>query len=103
MKRVLFLLIVAAFFISACSTTDTNPPTSIPTVIPSQDQSPSALDGRALLQERCTLCHNLNLVEQASKSEDQWRTSVERMISKGTVLNAEEKEALVQFLAQTYP
>ena len=103
MKRVLFFLIVAAFFISACSTTDTNPPTSIPTDIPSQDQSPSALDGRALLQERCTLCHNLNRIEQASKSEDQWRTTVEQMISKGAVLNAEEKEALIQFLAQTYP
>ena len=103
MKRVLFLLIVAAFFISACSTTDTNTPTSIPTDIPSQDQSPSALDGRALLQERCTSCHNLNSVEQAGKSEDQWRTTVERMISKGTILNAEEKEALIQFLAQAYP
>jgi hypothetical protein len=32
-----------------------------------------------------------------------WRSTVERMVGYGAVLNAEELEALVQYLAETYP
>ena len=60
-------------------------------------------DGAALLQERCTKCHDLNRVESKSASADQWQKTVERMMGKGAVLSEEEKLALINYLSVTYP
>jgi len=38
-------------------------------------------------------------VESASKTADEWRKTIERMIGKGARLNDAEKEALIEFLA----
>jgi cytochrome c5 len=82
----------------------TTPPqgeaTAAPTELPSL---PPALDGRALLEERCTRCHDLSRVEQAHKTTDEWRTTVERMVGKGASLTPEEQGVLIQYLAETYP
>jgi hypothetical protein len=73
-------------------------PTAGENVIPD-----SALDGRSLLETRCTQCHNLNRVENTSKTLEQWRVTVERMVNKGADLNRDEQETLIQYLAETYP
>lgn len=89
-------------------------PTSAPTPVPALSPEPSptpeptvtavpALDGQKLLQERCTRCHSLDRVRQARKSEADWKATVERMVSKGAVLSAEELEAVVRHLAAAYP
>lgn len=61
------------------------------------------MDGAALLQERCTVCHDLKRVEAAKKTADEWKATVERMVGKGAKLDANEQAALVEFLAATYP
>jgi cytochrome c5 len=65
-------------------------------------ESPATMDGAALLQERCTVCHNLKRVESAKKTADEWRATVGRMVSKGAKLNSDEQEALIKYLAATY-
>lgn len=89
-------------------------PSSVPspTTEPTIESSPTALDssgnassidGDTLLNARCTKCHGLDRVTNASKTLDEWRTTVERMISKGADVIEDEKEILIQYLAETYP
>lgn len=59
-------------------------------------------DGATLLEERCTECHGLERTTSESKTRDEWLETVDRMIQKGAELNAEEKEVLVDYLAETY-
>jgi hypothetical protein len=77
-----------------------------PTETPTATEEPTqrtAFDGEAMLQDRCTQCHRLSRVTEASMGEEAWRSTVERMVDYGAVLNAEELEALVQYMAETYP
>ena len=73
-----------------------------PTSAPGQATSP-ALDGQALVQERCAQCHGVGRVTQAKKTEAEWKTAVERMVSKGANLSAAEQNAVIQYLAKQYP
>ena len=67
-------------------------------------EEPAAdLDGKALTEERCTVCHNLQTVTSAKKSADGWQSTVERMIGKGAQLSDAEKAAVVEYLAEAYP
>lgn len=80
-------------------------PTETP-VKPTSTSTPvgsSELDGSALVSARCIVCHDLSRIQSAKKSSEEWQSTVERMIGKGASLNAEEKAAVIQFLAATYP
>jgi len=65
--------------------------------------TPSALDSKTLVEERCIKCHGLDQVENTSKTREEWETTVKRMVSKGADLSAEEQAAVVEYLAETYP
>ena len=65
--------------------------------------TPVPLDGKALASERCAKCHNLQRVEAAKKSADEWKTTVERMVGKGAQLNEAEQKAVMDYLAKAYP
>ncbi len=123
MRRTILAVLMGFLLVSACvpageapSATDTpipvttEPPadpgepaaTETPTAT-EEPPSPAEFDGEAMLQDRCTQCHSLSRVTNASKSAEAWRTAVERMVDYGAVLSAEELEDLVQYLAETYP
>jgi mono/diheme cytochrome c family protein len=74
-----------------------------PTEVPPTEEAPAALDGKSLLEERCTVCHGLGGVERAKKTEEEWKTTVERMVGKGAQLNEAEQELVIKYLAETYP
>jgi len=78
--------------------------TPIPTSPPGQTvtRTPTLSKGEALLNERCTQCHNLDRVKTAKRSQDEWRTTVQRMMSKGAVLTPIEVNTLVKYLADTF-
>ncbi len=83
-------------------------PTTEPTIEPSptievSGAKETTLDGKTLLDTRCVECHNLSRVTSKSKTLEEWRTSVERMVAKGANLSSEEIEVLIQYLAETYP
>jgi cytochrome c5 len=66
-------------------------------------EAPADLDGKALVEERCTKCHDLQRVISAKKSRDGWQSTVERMIGKGAELNDAEKAAVVDYTTEAYP
>jgi cytochrome c5 len=75
-------------------------------VAPTKEQeeaAPSTLDGKSLVEERCTACHGLERVEGARKTGEGWKATVERMVGKGTVLNQEEQELVITYLTEAYP
>jgi len=63
---------------------------------------PPALNGEALLNDRCAGCHDLGRVKSAKKNPAEWQQTVDRMIAKGAQLTAEEAAVLVNYLAATY-
>lgn len=106
---VITMLIIVGL-LTACGGAETSQPTALPkeegvTEIPDEVEPttpPLSIDGEALLQQRCTDCHNLNRVTNKSWSLQQWERTVTNMINKGARLNAEEKDALVKYLAENY-
>jgi cytochrome c5 len=109
------LFMIGTLFLSACTTSatlepttpptqeqPTERPTDRPTEAPVPTEETSVLDGEALLESRCTQCHNLNRVRNAQKTLTEWEQTVTRMIGKGAKLNDEEKDFLINFLAETY-
>jgi hypothetical protein len=65
--------------------------------------TPATLDGKALVEERCTQCHSLDRVTSAHKTKEEWTTTVERMVSNGANLNTEEQGAVIEYLSANYP
>lgn len=76
--------------------------TATPVVV-TEEATPAALEGKTLLQERCTQCHDLGRVERAKKAKEEWKATMERMVGKGAKLNQTEQALVIQYLAETYP
>jgi FlaA1/EpsC-like NDP-sugar epimerase len=99
-KTVLFLILaglVIAGLAVACGGAQEEPAAP-----PPAEEPAAGLSGEELLQARCTQCHGLDPVEAASKTEAEWESTVERMISKGAELTDAEAQILVDHLAETY-
>ena len=92
------LILLFSVVLSACGGGDQEPSTSTE----GETIEEVVLDGESLLQDRCTECHDLKRVESAVKTADEWKTNVERMVSKGATLSSEEQEILVDYLTETY-
>ena len=60
------------------------------------------LDGETLVNERCTVCHTRERIDAADKDEAGWTETVDRMIANGAVLNAEERQAVIDYLVATH-
>jgi cytochrome c5 len=71
---------------------------------PAPAAATTALDGAALLQRTCTVCHSLRgLTAYANYwGEPEWRSMVETMIGYGAVLTPDELQVLVRYLAVNY-
>jgi cytochrome c5 len=76
-----------------------------PEAAPTMAEPPSnpALDGKALAADRCTACHSFTRIETAKKTADEWTKNVQKMVSKGAVLTADEQKAVINYLSETYP
>lgn len=64
----------------------------------------SGLDGDALINARCTVCHTrerIDLKQSNGADRDAWVTTVDRMISYGAQLDEAEREAVLNFLTGT--
>jgi hypothetical protein len=90
----LFMLAMLVL-LAACGTTITAAPSSGGT-------ANSALEGQALLQQRCGVCHPVSRVTSAQKTADQWKKTVDRMIANGAQLSPQEGQVLVTYLAQNF-
>jgi mono/diheme cytochrome c family protein len=61
-----------------------------------------ALDGDALVNERCTVCHTRERIDSKDKDEAGWTATVDRMIGNGAQLSDEERAAVIQYLTETH-
>jgi hypothetical protein len=104
------LVLITVGLLASCGGAETSQPTTPPKVEESTEipdvveptLPPPSIDSEALLQQRCTACHNLDRVTNKTWSLEQWERTVSDMINKGARLNAEEKDALVKYLAENY-
>jgi cytochrome c5 len=65
-----------------------------------QEAEKKALDGKAVLQARCTKCHGLDKIEKHAKvDKEHWADTVSAMIKKGARLTDEERNVLIEYLA----
>ena len=69
---------------------------------PAEPAQPAELDGEALAKERCSACHSFERVETAKKTPEEWKANVERMVAKGAKLDADEQEAVIEYLSEAY-
>lgn len=97
-SSMLLVLIISAFFLTACGTSGKS---GSSTSVQTSDTSSST--GQALLQARCTECHSTRRITISHYTADEWTQVVNNMISQGARLNSDEKQTLIEYLAQTYP
>ncbi len=88
---VLFALLV---LLTACSS-------GTPMATDSSSASTSS-QGATLVQERCTVCHDISRVEGSRFSATGWKTVVDQMIANGAQLTPDEETAVVSWLAANY-
>ena len=70
--------------------------------IEESDVDPATLDGNALIDERCTVCHTRERIEMQDKDEEGWTETVDRMISYGADLDSAERQAVINYLVETH-
>jgi cytochrome c5 len=63
----------------------------------------AAAAGARVLQTRCTSCHSVDLIEQQRLDAAGWSREADKMTGWGAVLTADEKTALVDYLARRFP
>lgn len=66
------------------------------------EKTPAALDGQAIMNEKCTACHDLARIESAKKTPTEWEDTIGRMEANGLVVTPEEKSAVLDYLSATY-
>lgn len=51
-----------------------------------------------LIIERCSVCHSVDRVFSADKTEEQWDSTIDRMINLGAEVSDEEKALIIEWL-----
>jgi len=98
------LLTILVVLIAACSNATTPTAASDPatneTVSATSDNTPATSDEevKALIEERCSSCHNTNIIYNANFNESRWSDVMDQMIQKGAVLSDSEKTMLIDWL-----
>jgi hypothetical protein len=66
--------------------------------------APEPLDGEALVQRTCTVCHSLRALPAYADfwGEPEGRAMVDTMIGYGARITADELEVLVRYLGEIY-
>jgi len=77
-------------------------PTSSSGSAASPTQAQASFDGPTLLQQSCAGCHSLDRITNSHFTADQWAQVVDQMIGMGASLTTDERNFLVNYLAQTY-
>jgi flagellar biosynthesis regulator FlaF len=62
----------------------------------------AALDGAALVDERCTVCHTRERIDAEDLDEAGWTEIVDDMVAKGAQLDDAEKAAVIAYLVETH-
>lgn len=102
---IFILLLIFALSLVACSKSTPIPTSSSSAggTSPTASSSGStSLDGKSILEAKCQSCHGLAVVYGQQQGADGWTQIVDSMIARGAVLTADERTALIAYLAATY-
>ena len=88
------VLVFALLTVVGCSAADEPVPAPEPT-----PGEASGLDGEALLQTKCTVCHTLDQVLAEEADAVGWAAIIDEMIAKGAQVTDEEAAAIAEYLA----
>jgi len=58
--------------------------------------------GRELVENVCTLCHDLARVEKQRMTADEWRGAIKGMLDEGAPVTSEEMSLIVDYLAKNF-
>jgi mono/diheme cytochrome c family protein len=86
------IILLIGTILTACGSSSSN----------GSGSSGGSTDGLSLMQSHCSVCHSTDRITTAHKTADQWKTTVDRMISHGAQLTPAEEQTLVAYLAATY-
>lgn len=70
--------------------------------VPEPEPTPgeaTGLDGGALLEEKCTTCHNLDRVWAEDADAVTWAAIIDEMIAKGVQVSDDEAAAIAEYLS----
>ena len=59
-------------------------------------------EGRALVLEKCTVCHDTSRIRSTYRDEQAWTDLVDNMISRGANVTPEEAKEIVAYLFEHY-
>ncbi len=62
----------------------------------------AAAEGKAILENACTVCHNLQRVQNLKLTKDEWQGMVDRMKGRGAELSDPDTATLIDYLTKTY-
>lgn len=85
----LLLLTILVLAVSACSNS------AAPA---STDASGGADEVKALIDERCSVCHSTSIVYNANYDEAGWSDVIDNMIDRGADVSADEKALMIDWL-----
>jgi cytochrome c5 len=112
-KAVVFIIFVLfALMVAQCTSSPATQPAAQPTASSSNSTAvqpatanvtqATALDGKALFEDRCAACHSLNRVYQEKHDATGWTRVVDQMIQKGAQASPAEEQAIVDYLTKNY-
>jgi competence protein ComEA len=64
--------------------------------------SPARDDGRKLVEDVCTYCHNLDRLRGKQLSRQEWSGLIKGMISEGAPVTDQEFSAILDYLEKNY-
>ncbi|MRS11971.1 MAG: hypothetical protein EG823_02730 [Actinobacteria bacterium] len=94
-RRVVAVALLAAVLLVAAACKAEEPPPPVP---PTPGEA-TGLDGAAILQEKCTVCHTLERIDAAEYDDVGWAQVIDRMIEKGADVSTDEAAALAEHLS----
>jgi len=59
----------------------------------------AAIDAEAVMKAKCAGCHGLDKVDSHHFDEAKWTETIDEMIGKGAQVTADERAAIIAFLA----
>lgn len=68
----------------------------------SSKATPDLSKGKAVVENKCSTCHAIGLVEIAAYDKQGWTETVDRMILKGASMTDSDKTLAIEYLAATY-
>lgn len=93
------ILLGIAILISAACRLATGAEPTVSTVTQAHG---TAVDGKTLLEERCSVCHSLSYIYGSRGTPEQWKSVVSMMKANGAVLSPQEEQILDDYLAKNF-